>query len=60
MNFFLSLGLIGDLIFTFVAIGYLGLPIIFSYFFYWKRIVIIPSTILSIILFLKGYNRLKN
>ena len=56
---FLKFGVLGDLVFTPIALAYLSLPLLLSYLFYWKAIAIIPGSILTIILYVKGYKRLK-
>lgn len=60
MRFFLKFGRLGDLIFTPIALAYLALPLILSYMFYWKGIVIVPASILTIILYIRGYAVLKS
>lgn len=56
MNALLKFGRLGDLIFTPIALAYLSLPLILSYLFYWKAVAIVPSSILTAILYIRGYN----
>lgn len=60
MRFFLKFGRLGDLIFTPIALAYLGLPLILSYLFYWKMVAIVPAGILTTVLCLRGYKVLKS
>lgn len=60
MNSLYFLGKLGDLIFTIIAVAYFFLPLILSYFFYWKSVAVIPSLILSIITVVKGYKRIQS
>ena len=55
MNFMLKMGRVGDLVFTLLALVYLSLPLVISYFLYWKVTAIVPSLILTLISMVKGY-----
>jgi hypothetical protein len=55
MNIFLKFGILGDLIFTPIALAYLTAPLILCYFLYWKAVAIVPASILTIVLYLRGY-----
>lgn len=55
MNFFLQYGRLGDILFTPIALAYLTLPLILSYIYYWKPVAILPASVLSIVLSLRGY-----
>lgn len=59
MRFFLKFGRLGDLVFTPIALAYLALPLILSYLFYWKGVVIVPAGVLTAVLYIRGYAVLK-
>ena len=59
MRYFLKFGRLGDLLFTPIALAYLTLPLILSYFYYWKLVAIVPASILTTVLCLRGYYVLK-
>jgi len=59
MHFFLKFGRLGDLVFTPIALAYLGLPLVLCYFFYWKPVAIVPASILTAVLCLRGYKVLQ-